>query len=53
MDPIVQVSGLRRTYGTTVAVDEVSFEVGEGKIFSCGRSERGRQDHSMVTFRWE
>ena len=33
MDPIVKVEGLRKTYGATVAVDEVSFEVHEGEIF--------------------
>jgi ABC-2 type transport system ATP-binding protein len=33
MDTIVQVDGLKKTYGTTIAVDEVSFEVGEGEIF--------------------
>jgi ABC-2 type transport system ATP-binding protein len=33
MDAIVQVQGLRKTYGTTVAVDGVSFEVPEGEIF--------------------
>jgi ABC-2 type transport system ATP-binding protein len=33
MNPIVQVKGLRKTYGTTVAVEEVSFEVEEGEIF--------------------
>jgi ABC-2 type transport system ATP-binding protein len=33
MQPIVQVEGLRKTYGETVAVDEVSFEVHEGEIF--------------------
>jgi ABC-2 type transport system ATP-binding protein len=33
MNTIVQVDGLRKTYGTTVAVDEISFEVGEGEIF--------------------
>jgi ABC-type multidrug transport system ATPase subunit len=33
MDTIVQVKGLRKTYGTTVAVDEISFEVQEGEIF--------------------
>ena len=33
MDTIVQVEKLRKTYGATVAVDEVSFEVGEGEIF--------------------
>ncbi|MCL4562019.1 MAG: ABC transporter ATP-binding protein [Chloroflexi bacterium] len=33
MDPIVQVEGLRKVYGSTVAVDEVSFEVHDGEIF--------------------
>jgi ABC-2 type transport system ATP-binding protein len=31
--PVVQVSGIRKTYGRTVAVDEVSFDVHEGEIF--------------------
>jgi ABC-2 type transport system ATP-binding protein len=30
---VIQVSGIRKTYGVTVAVDEVSFEVNEGEIF--------------------
>src|ERR1700723_2218224 len=33
MRPGIQVSGVRKTYGRTVAVDEVSLEVGEGEIF--------------------
>src|SRR6476660_3663939 len=33
MRPVIQVSGVRKTYGTTVAVDEVSFEVNDGEIF--------------------
>jgi ABC-2 type transport system ATP-binding protein len=33
MAPVIQVSGVRKTYGSTVAVDEVSFEVNEGEIF--------------------
>ena len=33
MDTIVQVEGLRKTYGTTVAVDELSSEVRQGEIF--------------------
>jgi len=31
--PIIRVSGIRKTYGKTVAVDDVSFEVQEGEIF--------------------
>lgn len=33
MNRIVQVKGLRKTYGPTIAVDDISFEVGEGEIF--------------------
>src|SRR5436309_2310622 len=33
MPPVIQVSGVRKTYGQTVAVDEVSFEVNDGEIF--------------------
>jgi ABC-2 type transport system ATP-binding protein len=31
--PVIQVSGIRKTYGSTVAVSEVSFDVSEGEIF--------------------
>src|SRR4051812_27147627 len=31
--PVIRVSGCRKTYGSTVAVDEVSFEVFDGEIF--------------------
>ena len=31
--PVIQVSKVRKTYGKTVAVDEVSFEVERGEIF--------------------
>ncbi len=30
---VVTVQGLRKTYGRTVAVDDVSFEVAAGEIF--------------------
>jgi len=33
MDAIVHVEGLRKVYGVTVAVEEVSFEVRAGEIF--------------------
>src|SRR6266404_4620232 len=33
MGSVIQVSGVRKTYGTMVAVDEVSFEVNDGEIF--------------------
>jgi ABC-2 type transport system ATP-binding protein len=31
--PVIKVSGVRKTYGSTVAVDEVSFDVNDGEIF--------------------
>ena len=31
--PVIQVSGIRKTYGATVAISDVSFEVSEGEIF--------------------
>jgi len=31
--PVIQVSRVRKTYGSMVAVDEVSFDVDEGEIF--------------------
>jgi ABC-2 type transport system ATP-binding protein len=33
MGPVIQVSGIRKTYGATVAVSDVSFEISEGEIF--------------------
>jgi len=33
MRSVIQVSGVRKTYGSTVAVDEVSFDVNDGEIF--------------------
>ena len=33
MRTVIQVSQVRKTYGRTVAVDEVSFEVNDGEIF--------------------
>jgi ABC-2 type transport system ATP-binding protein len=31
--PVIQVSGVRKTYGRTVAVEDVSFDVHQGEIF--------------------
>jgi len=31
--PVIHVSGVRKTYGATIAVDEVSFDVHDGEIF--------------------
>ena len=30
---VIQVSGIRKTYGSTVAIEDVSFEVRQGEIF--------------------
>ena len=30
---VIQVTGVRKTYGSTVAVEEVSFDVRDGEIF--------------------
>ena len=32
-DPVIRVSSIRKTYGSVVAVDDVSFEVRRGEIF--------------------
>jgi ABC-type branched-subunit amino acid transport system ATPase component len=37
MRPVIQVSAVRKTYGSTVAIDEVSFEVNDGEIFGLIR----------------
>src|SRR5271169_6985015 len=33
MRSVIQVSSVRKAYGSTVAVDDVSFEVNDGEIF--------------------
>jgi len=33
VQPVVRVSGIRKVYGPTVAVDDISFDVEPGKIF--------------------
>ncbi len=33
VQPVIQVSGIRKTYARTVAVEDVSFEVRQGEIF--------------------
>ena len=44
MQPIIEVEGIRKTYGKTVAVSDVSFSVQPGEIFRDNRTERRRQD---------
>ncbi len=33
MEPILQVQGLHKSYGATIAVEDITFEVGNGEIF--------------------
>ena len=33
MTPVIEVSGLHKAYGSTVAVEDVSFDVHDGEIF--------------------
>lgn len=43
MNNVIEVNNLRKTYGTTIAVDDISFEVTEGEIFGLlGRNGAGK-----------
>ena len=41
--PAIEVRQICKTYGPTVAVDDVSFSVAEGEIFGLLRPEQGRK----------
>ena len=47
-EPIVSVEGLRYNYGKLVAVDDISFNVEKGEIFSFLRTERcGKNNYNQ------
>ena len=47
---ILEVTNLRKTYGSTVAVDDVSFSVEEGEVFGIlGPTARARRPPSSAS----
>lgn len=40
---VIHVSGFRKTYGSTVAVDDVSFDVNAGEIFGLIGDDRNEK----------
>jgi hypothetical protein len=45
MKTVIEVEHLRKTYGSLVAVDDVSFAVSEGEIFGLLGPQWRREDH--------
>jgi len=43
-NPVIQVSHIRKNYGATAAVADVSFEVSEGEVYLRGIAPRGNQE---------
>ena len=41
----IEVSSLKKAYGSLQAVNSISFDVKEGEVFSLARAKRGRKDH--------
>ena len=49
--PVIQVRDIRKTYGKTIAVDDLSFEVYEGEIFGLiGPNGAGKTTTMECTF---
>ena len=42
---MIKVEGLTKRYGPTVAIRNISFEVGKGEIVGIPRPQRRREDH--------
>ena len=51
MHPVIEVSGVRKTYGKTVAVEEASFEVNQGGNLWTDRAQRSREDYHDGVYR--
>jgi ABC-type glutathione transport system ATPase component len=47
MHPVIEVSGVRKPYGKTVAVEEASFEVSQGEIFGLIGPNGARKTTTM------
>lgn len=43
---IIEVNGLTKRYGKTLAVDHLSFQIEEQTIVGFCRQERGRKDNN-------
>ena len=43
-DKAVVVDGIRKSFGSVVALRDISFEVGRGEVLGLARAQRGRQD---------
>jgi ABC-2 type transport system ATP-binding protein len=46
-ESVIQVSSIRKTYGRTVAVDDVSFDVWQGEIFGLIGPNGARKTTTM------
>ncbi len=42
---VIEVEHLSKAYGSTVAVDDISFSVEEGEIFGIRREDHDRRVH--------
>jgi ABC-type branched-subunit amino acid transport system ATPase component len=43
-EPILSITDLQKRYGSTVALDRVSFQVATGEMFGLSRFQQGTHD---------